>query len=255
MKIWVQYDTLLCRICVVLVCCLVSCERKPAAIDALEERDPAMEEALSYSKAQNYDEAIKMYQQVLMEQPGMAKAHLQLGLLLDDKKQDYIRAIYHYQRYLELRPGAQKRELIGELIRHARLSFATSLPDRPSEAIEEISRLNQQISVLETDLATARSRIMDLSEALRRYKARVAIHNQASTSRQGEFDHSQNTSTEQIQSSHGEMYRVQKGDTLSKIAQRVYNDSSKWTVLYEANKDALANPRDLKRGQSLHIPR
>lgn len=214
-----------------------------------------MEEALSYSKAQNYDEAIEMYQQVLMEQPGMAKAHLQLGLLLDDKKQDYIRAIYHYQRYLELRPGAQKRELIGELIRHARLSFATSLPDRPSEAIEEISRLNQQISALETDLDAARSRIVDLSEALRRYKARVETHNRGSTVRQAEFDPSQSPSTQEVKPDRSETYRVQRGDTLSKIAQKVYDDSSKWTVLYEANKDALANPRDLKRGQSLRIPR
>ncbi len=52
-----------------------------------------------------------------------------------------------------------------------------------------------------------------------------------------------------------ETYRVRSGDTLSKIAKKVYNDGNKWRVIYEANKDALANPKDLKRGQLLKIPR
>lgn len=232
---------------------LFGCTPNPAAIDALEEQDPAMEQALSLSKAQNYDDAIAMYQDVLMEQPGMAKPHLQLGLLLDDKKQDYLRAIYHYQRYLELRPEAQKRELIEELIRHARLSFATSLPDRPSEAIEEISQLKQQIAALEGDLTSARTRIIDLSEALRRYKAR----SEAGEVKQPASRAAGPTEAPVAVASSGssDTYRVRRGDTLSKISKKVYNDGTKWKVIYEANKDSLADPGDLKLGQSLRIPR
>lgn len=188
-----------------------------------------------------------------MEQPGMAKPHLQLGLLLDDKKQDYLRAIYHYQRYLELRPEAQKRELIEELIRHARLSFATSLPDRPSEAIEEISQLKQQIAALEGDLTSARTRIIDLSEALRRYKAR----SEAGEVKQPASRAAGPTEAPVAVASSGssDTYRVRRGDTLSKISKKVYNDGTKWKVIYEANKDSLADPGDLKLGQSLRIPR
>ena len=49
-------------------------------------------------------------------------------------------------------------------------------------------------------------------------------------------------------------YTVQKGDTLWKIAGKVYGDSTKWTRIYDANRDQLKNPNDLKVGRVLQIP-
>ena len=74
----------------------------------------------------------------------------------DQKKEDFILAIHHYQRYLALRPNAEKKELIGELVRLAKLSYAASLPDKPSEAIQEIARLQLEISNLRKDLSESR---------------------------------------------------------------------------------------------------
>lgn len=47
---------------------------------------------------------------------------------------------------------------------------------------------------------------------------------------------------------------VQPGDTLSHIAHRVYGKARHWTVIYEANKDQLKDPGDVKVGQKLKIP-
>ena len=49
-------------------------------------------------------------------------------------------------------------------------------------------------------------------------------------------------------------YRVERGDTLSKIAQKVYGDGNLYNIIFEANKDILANTNDIHPGQVLKIP-
>ena len=49
-------------------------------------------------------------------------------------------------------------------------------------------------------------------------------------------------------------YKVQKGDTLMKIAEKVYNNRSAWRKLFEANRQYLKNAYTLTEGQVLVIP-
>ncbi|OGV39143.1 MAG: hypothetical protein A2020_13490 [Lentisphaerae bacterium GWF2_45_14] len=49
-------------------------------------------------------------------------------------------------------------------------------------------------------------------------------------------------------------YKVQKNDSLSKIAKKVYGDGNKWRVILDANKDVLPNPNKLRPGMELRIP-
>lgn len=50
-------------------------------------------------------------------------------------------------------------------------------------------------------------------------------------------------------------YTVVKGDTLWKIAQKVYKEGSKWQTIYNANKNVIGNnPNLIKPGQKLVIP-
>lgn len=50
-------------------------------------------------------------------------------------------------------------------------------------------------------------------------------------------------------------YTVAKGDCLSNIAKKVYNDTGKWKKIYEANKSAIGkDPNKIKPGQKLVIP-
>lgn len=50
-------------------------------------------------------------------------------------------------------------------------------------------------------------------------------------------------------------YTVQKGDTLSKIAQKYYGSSKKWRRIVDANKDKLGQSQVLKAGMTLVIPK
>jgi nucleoid-associated protein YgaU len=49
-------------------------------------------------------------------------------------------------------------------------------------------------------------------------------------------------------------YKVQSGDTLSKVAQKFYGDSSKYRQIFDANKDVLKDPNKINVGQELKLP-
>lgn len=49
-------------------------------------------------------------------------------------------------------------------------------------------------------------------------------------------------------------YTVQSGDTLYGIARQFYGQASLWTIIFEANRDILSEPSQIKPGQMLIIP-
>lgn len=51
-----------------------------------------------------------------------------------------------------------------------------------------------------------------------------------------------------------QQYVVKVGDTLSKLAERFYNSTSKWEKIFEANREALKNPNYIYVGMKLVIP-
>lgn len=52
-----------------------------------------------------------------------------------------------------------------------------------------------------------------------------------------------------------EMYEVQSGDSLSKIAQKIYGDPMKYKMIFEANQPMLKDPNLIYPGQKLRLPR
>jgi nucleoid-associated protein YgaU len=49
-------------------------------------------------------------------------------------------------------------------------------------------------------------------------------------------------------------YTVEKGDSLSKIAEKVYGKASLWSQIYEANQDHIKDPDLIYPGQILRLP-
>ncbi len=52
----------------------------------------------------------------------------------------------------------------------------------------------------------------------------------------------------------GSIYRVQLGDSLWKIAQRIYGRGELWRRIYQANRKAIIEPGRLRTGQKIVIP-
>jgi nucleoid-associated protein YgaU len=49
-------------------------------------------------------------------------------------------------------------------------------------------------------------------------------------------------------------HTVVKGDSLSKIAKRVYGDAQQWRRIYDANRDIVSDPDLIYPGQVLKLP-
>ncbi len=49
-------------------------------------------------------------------------------------------------------------------------------------------------------------------------------------------------------------YTIQKDDTLQKISKKFYNSFSKWSKIYELNKDVIDDPDRIKPGTVIQIP-
>ena len=49
-------------------------------------------------------------------------------------------------------------------------------------------------------------------------------------------------------------YKVKAGDTLSKISKEFYGSANEYMKIFEANKDQLTNPDNIRVGQELKIP-
>jgi nucleoid-associated protein YgaU len=52
----------------------------------------------------------------------------------------------------------------------------------------------------------------------------------------------------------GQTYMVKAGDTLSKISQQLYGDSTQFMRIFYANRDKLNDPDKIQVGQELTIP-
>ena len=51
-----------------------------------------------------------------------------------------------------------------------------------------------------------------------------------------------------------DIYVVQSGDTLTKIAEEIYGDGELWRLIYQENKKTLKSPDKIQVGQKLKIP-
>ena len=254
MKRLSNYFRFFCYILAVFsVLTLAGCGHDAASLDKQEENDPALRRARVRKKAQDVDGAIELYNKALERKPQLARAHLEVGLLYDSYKEDYNRAIYHYQRYLELRPQSEKEQLIQDLIRRARISYAVSLPETPPGAIEEIAELRKENASLKARLA----------DFVNQQEANPAVASTSITAEVPSTDAAVAKKPAQEQSRAPQpapaqppvrTYRVQKGDTLSSIASKMYNDSTAWRKIFDANKNTMKTPSNLIVGQSLIIP-
>jgi nucleoid-associated protein YgaU len=51
-----------------------------------------------------------------------------------------------------------------------------------------------------------------------------------------------------------EFYEIASGDTLGGIAKRFYGSASKYTKIFEANRDIISDPNKIYPGQKIRIP-
>jgi nucleoid-associated protein YgaU len=119
----------------------------------------------------------------------------------------------------------------------------------------------------QTNNAPAKTRKVVVLEVIEKDKAHPALAGDkvgtasasasASTSQEGSFTLPQSSPAVEKASvvvPEPQNYVVEKDDTLQKISKKVYGSYSKWTKIYDANRDVIKDPNFLKFGVTLKIP-
>jgi LysM repeat protein len=240
-----------------LLLALAAC--KPAGSDP--EQSAAYNEARKSADAGDGKAAAAFYQQTLDEFPKFARAHLDRGLLCDEKLADPIAAIYHYRRYLELEPNGDKRKVVEEFIERSRLSLAAKLPQGPGIDTSELLRLQNQNTALATEIAALKSKLAEYDAAINAPALPAGATPATPPTPTNRALTATSPATPPVATNRvaaadtkPRVHVVQKGDTLFSIALRYYGSRSAWEKIYQANRDALPNRDQIKIGQQLVVP-
>ena len=252
----------------------IGCGHSGPVSDAEAERETNYQRAKNYYEQRDFQAAAEFYKRALAVNPEFAKAHLELGLLCDDKLGDPISAIYHYRYYLELRPDSDKKQLVEDFIERAKLSLAAKLPQSPIIDPGELTRLQNEKAALLQENAMLRTRVAELEKTAGAMTVAAVLPPAAVDSAPTSVSLAAVTGPATpaaatimaappmtapseaalAGSSRARVHVVQKGDTLYSLALRYYGSRAGWEKIYQANRSGLPSRDQLKVGQQLVIP-
>jgi tetratricopeptide (TPR) repeat protein len=201
--------------------------------------------------------AAAAYEQALQEDPRLANVHLEVGLLYDEKLGDPIAAIYHYRQFIKLTPQPEKQQVVKDFIQRAELTLASRLPQASLVDPAELRQMQDEKASLMNDNIALKNRVTELEKALADFQAAAAAQPPAAPTPPPPVavvtappvaEPPPTPPRSQV------THIVQKGDTLQSLALRYYGTRSAWTKIYEANRNSIPSPSQVKIGQVLVIP-
>lgn len=223
-------------------------------------------------RLENYDDAIRYYNATINKYHDVALAHLQLAIILHEKKRDYLGAIINYRRYIETSGNGGQRDfaIISNRIAKAEellsaeyvRKIAAGESSLGVNSAATIAELNARVAKLEGDKKTLASSNETLRAEVRRLNNKVdsqlvwikRIQNSPSggPGAPGKIDSITVTDADG-NSKVVQTYEVRPGENLSMIAEYVYGDAKLWPRIRDANTDKIKDDR-VKVGDVLVIP-
>lgn len=154
---------------VVLVVGLVLLTGCPPPPGSADENNPLIQEAVGLANT-DPSRAIELLERALGGNPGLARAHHELGILHYQSTKDYASAIYHFQKYLELDPKSQWRTTVEPQIKQSKIDLARTELDSITDAAAQrrIQSLLSENADLKTQLEMFSGRIVALESQLAR---------------------------------------------------------------------------------------
>ena len=226
---------------------LSGCGGRRLTPEEREAREPLIKQGEAYMEVGDYTHAEAAFLKALEKDPLMARPCYDLARIYHHYKPDYISAIYYYRRYLALRPDAENADKAREELAKAQGRLADAILDQSgaSGALREIRRLRAENETLRRKIAE-----LERAVAARRPAATAAEKINAPLP---DASSAPPAAAKPLKYTAHRIYTVRKGDTLSKIAKKFYGKPD-YRPIYEANKDRMRSPSDLKVGQTLVIP-
>ena len=209
---------------------LTACNRlaTPPAKQMLKDADAKAAEG-------EFLQAISLYENALDGTARSADVHYRLALIYDDKMKDPLSALHHFKRYLTLAPGGTHVSEVKNYMKRDELALVTTLSGDSVVSRAEGARL--------------RNENLDLRQQLEDRRAAEARTAALTKDKRGGTETGARQGTKGARS-----YVVQPGDTLASISRKFYKSSSGWKKIRDAEGNKIADPGNLKPGQTVTIP-
>jgi nucleoid-associated protein YgaU len=138
---------------------------------------------------------------------------------------------------------------------------AVSTRDEKEEAEEakkeaEAAKRKAALEAAKKEAAEAKARAAEAKakkaeEAAAEAKARVEAARRKARLREAQ---ERAAEARELHAARKQVYVVQSGDSLSKIAKEELGDASRWPEIFELNKDKIKDPNLIRPGQELKMP-
>ena len=220
--------------------------------------------------------ARELYGRLVSDEPANPLARLQLGILLQDSLNDPIEAMHEFDAYLRLAPESEKSEMVEERRRIAKDQAvrlygkggdAGAPVDIGAEAKKAVAAVQARLDAAQAALATAEAEREDFRRQAAQLQRQVASLQKRLDAFQGGgsssaplHDLSEVFLADPLPDASPDAgagprtYRVKRGDTLWKIAQRAYGDASRNVDIRNANLDKIGPKDQLVEGTILVLP-
>jgi tetratricopeptide (TPR) repeat protein len=232
----------------------------PSSLEVVGETDEKQYQlAKSYQSQGRTDEALSAFLRVIDARRDAPESHFEAGYIYLEALKDPVSAIYHLKRYLQLKPGSPQASRVGQLIETAEKEFARQLPAGPYESELDHVDMLELLKGLRTENERLKQALVTAKQRLGQYEGMVSGARRATSATESYAALTPEPQVRQPQATPEptdvpRSYKVQSGDTLSRISERFYGTPSRWADIYQANRDRLASENALRVGQEIRIP-
>ncbi|MDR0445356.1 MAG: LysM peptidoglycan-binding domain-containing protein [Puniceicoccales bacterium] len=237
------HKTLLVSLTIIPLYFLSACQKVPE--DWTEEVDPTYKRGQQLLREGREKDALEKFLEIIHQHDATPKSHLFCGKIYWETLEDPIFAIYHFRQFLMCAAeNAKEREWVPQWINSAQKLFMKQCHNR-SLCTKYANNFPVLLQGLRKENSQLKLRMLELEKQLEK------------------SSHGQNAKHESKEETgllgnypltHVKTYVVQEGDTLSIISQKVFGDASRWPAIFDANKDQLSRPDQVRIGQRLVLP-
>jgi hypothetical protein len=211
-----------------------------------DEGHPLLRKAEAAYNQEDYRNAEVFLKKLLIRRPDHAEAHYLLGQIYSNPDyRDSIRAMYHLQCFKDQASAEDERaQLVDRLIKTELLNKMVPDPDFAQDIfLKEVGDLRQQNEQLMRQVGQLEEQ---LASALRGGGGTGQVT--------GSLTNPPVEPSIQPGRTTVKTYVIREGDTLQKIAGKVYNDPSRWREILQANPEKIPSERSMKVGVEIRIP-
>jgi len=245
---------------------------KPSAL--LETDESQYRYGLQMEHDGRQDDALAAFARVIKSREDDApESQLESGQIYLNIKNDPVSAIYHFQRFLIAKPKAEQAPMVAQLIETAKKNFARALPGHPgiydeADMQDQIRNLQIENDNLRKQLGNSAALHVTPMASDRPTPAAVApsapvVPTPVASTRplaaaplRGPVSAPVTVAPTRVTAaSASRTYTVESGDTLSSISLKALGSRSRWTEIYNANRDKLpSTDSPLHIGMILNLP-